>query len=128
MQLTHLFDPVIAPLTETFRRQADTLLDLRECALNKTRPGHCVACYFELHSAAAERAIAKLCPLRNWLENHIEIVAFDDQQRHLEAFPLNLFDADDLETYCRRTMAEFHDNRAYHTPRINLSFRYKQAA
>lgn len=128
MQLTHAFDPVLAPLAETFRRQADTLLDLRACALNKTRPGRCVACYFALQAVAAERIIAKLCPLRNWLETHIEVVATDETARPLEAFPLYLADAEDLESYCRRTMSEFHENRAYPAANINLAFRYKQAA
>lgn len=128
MQTFHAFDPVLASLAEPFCRQADTLLDLRSCAMNKVRPGRCVACYFELQSAAAERVISKLCPLRNWLETHIEVVASDETARPLEAFPLQLTEAEDLETYCRRTMAEFHENRAYETRSINLAFRYKLAA
>ncbi|CAM3001523.1 hypothetical protein [Rariglobus hedericola] len=128
MQLNHAFDPVLAPLAEPFCRQADTLLDLRACASSKTRPGRCVACYFALQTAAAARVIAKLCPLRNWLETHIEVVASDESSRPLEAFPLQLSESEDLETYCRRTMAEFHENRAYGSTGINLAFRYKQAA
>jgi len=125
--LNHAFDPVLAHLAEPFCRQADTLLDLRLCALNKTRPGRCVACYFVLQAAAAERAIAKLCPLRTWLETHIEVVASDESACPLETLPLQLGDAEDLEAYCRRTMAEFHDNRVYDATAIKLAFRYKQA-
>lgn len=125
---SHAFDPVLALLAEPFCRQADTLLDLRACALNKTRPGRCVACYFVLQQAAADRAPAQLCPLRNWLETHIEVVASDETARPLEAFPLQLGEVEDLETYCRRTMAEFHDDRVYPAANINLAFRYKQAA
>jgi hypothetical protein len=128
VQLNHAFDPVLAPLAEPFCRQADTLLDLRACALNKVRPGRCVACYFALQAAAAERAIARLCPLRTWLETHIEVVASDEAARPLEAFPLRLTGSEDLEAYCRRTMAEFHENRVYPAASINLAFRYKQAA
>lgn len=128
MQLNHAFDPVLAPLAEAFCRQADTLLDLRACASNKVRPGRCVACYFALQAVAAERAIAKLCPLRDWLETHIEIVASDETAQPLEALPLQLSDAGDLEAFCRRTMAEFHENRAYPSSSIQLAFRYKSAA
>lgn len=128
MQLNHAFEPVLAPLVEVFCREADTLLDLRACALNKTRPGRCVACYFALQAVAAERVIAKLCPLRCWLETHIEVVASDGAARPLEAFPLSLAGEDDLEMYCRRMMDEFHENRVYSAARINLAFRYKQAA
>jgi hypothetical protein len=128
VKLAHAFDPVLATLAEPFSRHADTLLDLRACVLNGTRPGRCVACYFSLQESAAERLIAQLCPLRNWLESHIEVVASDEAARPIEALPLHLTDADDLETYCRRTMAEFHQNRAYGRSTINLAFRYKQAA
>ena len=128
MQLNHAFDPVLAPLAESFCRQADTILDLRACVMANTRPGRCVACYFALQAAAAERAIAKLCPLRTWLENNIEVVASDASERQLEAFPLQLSESEDLETYCRRTMAEFHENRVYEVASVNLAFRYKNAA
>ncbi len=128
MKLNHAFDPVLAPLAEAFCRQADTLLDLRACVQAGTRPGRCVACYFALQAAAAERAIARLCPLRTWLESHIEVVASDEAARALEAFPLQLSDAEDLESYCRRTMSEFHENRAYPAATINLAFRFKLAA
>ncbi len=128
MLLNHAFDPVLAHLAAPFCRQADTLLDLRSCASNKTRPGRCVACYFVLQAAAAERAIAKLCPLRAWLETHIEVVASDGHASPLETLPLQLAGSEDLEAYCRRIMAEFHENRAYDATTIQLAFRYKQAA
>lgn len=117
-------DPVIAPLAATFCRQADALLDLRECAMQGTRPGRCVACYFALQDAAAEKAIAALCPLRQWLESRIEVVAFDPAEKALERLPLNL-QAGGLEEYCRDVMAEFLENRAYAASRIQLEFRYK---
>ena len=128
MKIAYAFEPVLAPRAEHFCRHADTLLDLRACVLNSTRPGRCVACYFSLQAAAAERAISQLCPLRNWLETHIEVVASDHAARPLETFPLQLSRSEDLEGYCRRTMAEFQEDRAYSTSAINLAFRYKQAA
>ena len=119
------FDSVLGMLATPFLRQADTLLDLRECALRRVRPGRCVACYFALsRDAAAEEAISRLFPLRRWLEGHIEVVAHDDGERTLEALPL-LLDGEDLETYCREVMAEFQQNRAYASPHITLSFRFR---
>ena len=120
-------DPVLLPLTAPLRRQADTLLDLRTCALSGTRPGRCIVCYFALQNAAAEAVLASLCPLRRWLETHIEVVA-SDALRPLETLPLQLDGADDLETYCRRTMAEFQENRAYDSEEIRLEFRFRAAA
>lgn len=128
MSLSAAIDPVLAVLAQPFRRQADTLLDLRECAQTGTRPGRCVRCYFALHQTAAEAAIARLCPLRNWLENHIEIVAQDAEARVLETLPLRLEEADDLESYCHSVMEEFRDNRLYDSARINIGFRYRDSA
>ena len=122
------FAPVLATLAQPFKRQADTLLDLHECVETRTKPGRCVRCYFSLHENSAESAIARLCPLRNWLEDHIEIVAHDEESRLLETLPLRLEEASDLESYCHRVMEEFRDNRAYQTGRINIGFRYRETA
>ena len=53
MSLSAAFDPVLATLAQPFRRQADMLLDLRECVATGTKPGRCVTCYFALHQTAA---------------------------------------------------------------------------
>ncbi len=68
--------------------------------------------------------MARLCPLRRWLETHIEVVAHDEEESPLEALPLRLA-ADDLETYCREVMEEFQQNRVYAAPQITLSFRFR---
>ena len=127
MPLADSFDPVLAPLAAPFRREADTLLDLRDCVVNEVRPGRCVACYFALQSSAAERAIAALCPLRQWLEERIEVVAFGASREALETLPLNL-EGENLEGFCREVMAEFQENRAYALDSIQLEFRYKAVA
>lgn len=128
MSLSVQFAPVLATLAQPFKRQADTLLDLHECVQTKTKPGRCVRCYFALHENSAESAISRLCPLRTWLEDHIEIVAHDEEARLLETLPLRLEEASDLESYCHRVMEEFRDNRAYQTSRINIGFRYREPA
>lgn len=128
MSLGAAFDPVLATLAQPFQRQADTLLDLRECVQTASKPGRCVRCYFALHQSAAETAIGRLCPLRNWLETNIEIVAHDAEARLLETLPLRLEEETDLETYCHRVMEEFRDNRSYDSARINIGFRYREAA
>jgi hypothetical protein len=128
MSLHAAFDPVLATLAQPFQRQADTLLDLRECVQSGTKPGRCVRCYFALHQTAAEAVIGRLCPLRNWLEKHIEIVAHDADSQVLETLPLRLEEAVDLEAYCHQVMEEFRDNRAYDSARINIGFRYRESA
>lgn len=121
-------DEVIRPLGASFSRQADTLLDLRESALTRARPGLCVACYFRLFGATrAEEAIARLCPLRAWLETQIEVVARDDSESVLETLPLRL-EAEDLETYCRSVMAAMREDRAHPGSNLILEFRFKHAA
>lgn len=119
---------MLSPLAEPFRRQADALLDLRECALRGAHPGRCVACYFRLLEAAPPRTFDRLCPLCRWLENHIEVVVCDGECRLLESFPLRLADAADLRDYCHAVMAEMRENRVYDSEHINLEFRYRRAA
>lgn len=128
MNLSPAFTPVLSQLAQPFSRQADTLLDLRDCVQRRERPGRCITCYFDLQAAAAEARLAQLCPLRQWLETHIEIVARDADSHALEVLPVNLTNAADLEAFCRGVMAEFSENRAYEAPQIQLEFRYRAPA
>lgn len=120
-------DPLLAPLAAPLRRAADSLLELREAARSGTTPGRCIRCYFQLLAAASRDVQPRLTPLRAWLENHIEAEACDADGRLLEVVPVRL-DADDLETCCRGIMREMHEDRAYDTPNIQMSFRYKTLA
>lgn len=128
MNLSPAFTPVLSQLAQPFSRQADTLLDLRDCVTRQVRPGRCITCYFDLQAAAAEARVAQLCPLRQWLETHIEIVARDGESQALEILPVSLENAADLEAFCRGVMAEFGDNRAYGASQIQLEFRYRAEA
>lgn len=128
MNLSPAFVPVLSQLSQPFSRQADTLLDLRDCVNRQVRPGRCITCYFDLQEAAAEARMAQLCPLRHWLEAHIEIVARDTESKALEILPVNLENAADLEAFCRGVMAEFSENRAYEASQIQLEFRYRAPA
>jgi hypothetical protein len=71
--------------------------------------------------------LPRLTPLRVWLEAHIEAAANDAEGRLLETLPVDLAAAPDLETCCRYLMDELRQNRAYATPHLALSFRYKTA-
>lgn len=128
MHLRSGLENVLVGLGKPLCHEADTLLDLRECALNRNRPGRCVACYFTLRAAAKETALDKLAALRHWLETHIEVVACDAEARRLETLPLHLETACDLEKFCCDVMAEFRDNRAYKSSLIQLEFRYRDLA
>ncbi|WP_196760773.1 hypothetical protein, partial [Streptobacillus moniliformis] len=116
------------PITAVLRRNADTLLDLRECAQSTTRPGLCMSCDFALREALVRSAPPSgeflLCPLRNWLEERIEIRVSDEAQSTLERLPVRLGDAPDLETYCRKVMDELREDRSYPGARISLEFQY----
>lgn len=124
--MSSAIDPLLASLARPFNGQGDTLLELRDCVVNTVKPGRCIACYFALSDRAAVK-MAALCPLRQWLETHIEVIARDEEKRVLETLPLSLT-TPDLESCCREIMAEFQDNRAYTASRINLEFRFKAAA
>lgn len=119
-------DSLLAPLAAPLRREADSLLDLRDAARAGTAPGRCIRCYFNLLAAAPSALQPRLTPLRAWLEARIEAAATDAEGRLLETLSVDL-DTDDLESCCRRMMREMTENRAYPTPHITLGFRYKPA-
>ena len=120
-------DAVISGLCPLFSRYADEILDLRNCALQRVRPGLCISCYFRLYATADSVSQTVLFPLRTWLESNIEVVAKDKKEQVLEQLPLTL-DSADLQSYCNQLMDEFRENRVYLTDVLNLEFRYKEAA
>ncbi|MGH8017003.1 MAG: hypothetical protein ACREIA_01725 [Opitutaceae bacterium] len=128
MFLNDSLDQLIGALASPFRWQADALLDLRECALGRKKPGRCVACYFLLRETASDALLAELCPLRRWLEEHVEVVATADQAKPVETLPLNLANSSDLESYCRSIMADFREDRVLDAARVDLGFRYRESA
>ena len=120
-------EAVIARLCPLFSRQADEILDLRNCVRQRIRPGLCVSCYFKLIVGSDSASQVLLSPLRAWLESNIEVVARDGESMVVEHLPLKL-DPPDLESYCSQIIGEFRDNRVYATDLLTLEFRYKQAA
>ena len=120
-------EAVIARLCPLFSRQADQILDLRNCARERVRPGLCVSCYFQLFAEAQPGSEGLLFPLRAWLESNIEVVAKDDNAVVLERLPLAL-DHPDLQSFCYQLIDEFRDNRVYATDLVTLELRYKEAA
>lgn len=122
---SHEIDPLLAPLAAPLRGAADVLLDFRESALRGAEAGRCVSCFFRVASVArAEARLAELCPLRQWLQDRVEIAAWDNEGALLETLPAD-FEAEDLPACCNRVMQEMLENRAYGTSRIRLGFRYR---
>jgi len=120
-------EAVVKKLCPLFVRQADALLDLREFALKRIRPGLCIDCYFRLQETADSGGQDALFPLRSWLESNIEVVAKDSESRIIEKLPLQL-NTTDLATYCSRLMDDFREDRAYSLSLVTLEFQYKEAA
>ena len=109
------------------KEEADALLDLWE-GLRKNRfPGRCIGCYFRLFAKARLSTRSRLDRLRHCLEDHLEIIVFDEDRGELERLPVNL-EGDDLELYCREIMQEFMDNPQYVGRSILLCFDFKQIA
>lgn len=125
MSVDSSVNQILGPLTKSFFRKADDLLDLYSAALTRSRAGRCVACYFKLHGVGEPETL--LYPLKTWIEANIEVVAKDAQNTILEQLPLKL-DASNLEAYCQDVIHEFRTNRVYPSPNLTLEFRFKEAA
>lgn len=118
-------DAIIAPIATNVRTCADEILSLREAVLAGAQPGTCVACYFKILGVAARhRREAVVTPLRQWLEQHLEVVAQNEADTVLERFPVVLDEAD-LESYCQGVMRTFHFDRSYEIQSLSLRFEYK---
>jgi hypothetical protein len=119
-------DTVLSPIARELSHRADTILDLREAAAQRSDPGMCISCYFKLLASAHPHIKPVATPLREWLEAHLEVVARDSNLRELERVPIQL-ETDEMEAYCHRIMNEFRYDRAYQdAPMIELSFRFKE--
>ena len=120
-------DHLLAPVAESFKHAADDILDLREAVLSRSDPGDCVDCYFKIFNIAKAEDPTPLQQLRSWLEQHLVVVARDDEARELERLPISLHH-EDLESFCREVMNEFRDNRSYSNALIELSLHFHEPA
>ncbi|NBD38041.1 MAG: hypothetical protein GVY10_05685 [Verrucomicrobia bacterium] len=123
MSTPHL-DEALGPVADRDRILADSLLDLREAALQRRDAGQCLQCYFRIYGRAAERGVGPITPLRQWMESHLEIVARDHEEQELERVPL-ILESESLEDFCSGMMREFRENRCYPQPAIELSLAFK---
>jgi len=123
----HEIDGLLLPLAPVLAKQADAILDLRELLMSKGHPGKCVRCFFQLFSAAGSAEMPRLAPLIAWLEANLEIAVRADG-KDLETLPVKLRGAEDLESFCLRSIDNVRFDRGYVARRVNLAFRYKAAA
>jgi hypothetical protein len=128
MIATQSFAPVLSALAEEYAREADTVLDLRAAALQEPHPGRCVQCYFKLLGATrtAEK-LARLSPLRQWIEEHITIAAKAPSAEPFEFLRVDLDEVDDLESYCRRVSSTLFFDRADLPTAVELEFAFRDA-
>ncbi|MCW1886926.1 hypothetical protein OKA04_19455 [Luteolibacter flavescens] len=128
MTLTpHEIDALLLPIAPSLAKEADTILDLRDLLMSKGHPGKCVRCFFRLFTAAGTESQPKLAPLRNFMEQHLEIAVRADGAE-LEVLPVTLLAGEDLEEFCLRSMKQVRLDRTYRAKRLELAFRYKAAA
>jgi hypothetical protein len=105
---------------------ANALLDLREAALARKDAGDCLGCYFKILSAC-ERSAAALSPLRQWLEERLELVAHAPGAGELERLPI-ILEGEDLEDFCAGVMDRFREDRRYRHGVIELSLNFRDPA
>jgi hypothetical protein len=123
-------DEALIPIARKMSHYADDILDLREAAVVGADPGRCLSCYFKLLSYSQNTGQDIVTPLRTWLEQHLEVVATDNDLKELERMPLKL-DAVRMESYCRQVMSLFRADRCYQDVEyieLSLQFRDKSGS
>jgi hypothetical protein len=128
LPIANEIDRLLLPLAPVLAKEADAILDLRELLMSKGHPGKCVRCFFQLFTAAVgSAAMPQMAPLIAWLEANLEITVHADG-KNLETLPVTLRGAEDLESFCLRSIDKIRFDRGYVARRLNLAFRYKAAA
>jgi hypothetical protein len=118
---------VIEPLCRPFSRQADHLLDLYEMTrLPARHPGRCLRCFYDLFQAASPEKRKALDPLRQWIEDNLEIAVSADRGRPA-TLPIRL-EEPDLESFCQGAMSRVREERLTDAERVSLEIRFKAAA
>ncbi|MGE9268844.1 MAG: hypothetical protein ACQKBY_12180 [Verrucomicrobiales bacterium] len=120
-------DEMFRPLVGEASVEADLILDLRELLLSNGHPGTCVRCFFDLFQVVDQKRKPLLGPLRNYLQERLEIVV-QAGERVLEALPMEARPGDDLERFCRRAIRTVQWDRSYAEQELTLRFRYREAA
>lgn len=124
---TKQIDDLIRPVAKQVPFCADAILDLRTALVSRQHPGKCVDCFFKILAPANQiEKTNSIAPLKNWLEENLEIVVKDDSTSELERLSVILLE-DDLETFCQKVMAQIHYDRNYASRRISLHFVYKES-
>jgi len=125
--ITKQIEDLISPVAKQMPFCADVLLDLRAALLNRQHPGKCVACFFKIFVPACRiKKTSTVVPLKNWLEENLEIVVKDHSTAELERLSVNLLE-DNLETFCKKVMTQIHYDRSYKSRQLSLHFVYKES-
>ena len=118
-------DQALSPMARILKHRADELLDLRAAALERKDPGTCLYCYFQLRNSRNSQIDAMMAPLKNWLENHLEIIAKDADSDVLEHIAVNL-NWRDIEHYCENLVEDFRKNHcSKYRNQVELVFQFK---
>lgn len=113
---------VLGPLCERFKDEADTILDLYAMTQEPGHPGRCVTCFYRLLGRAGQHEAGALVPLREWIEDHIEI-AIRTGPEEAGSLPVKL-EAPGLEDFCDEVIRYVRSDPSIAAPEVELGFAY----
>lgn len=96
-------DAILARLVRQCRATANDLLDIKLNTARGEGAGSCVDCFYRVSEKLPSRNMPELQKLRDWLEELIEVVAYDQDGAARYRMPLRM-DYRDLESCCRAYM------------------------
>lgn len=118
-------DAILARLVNRCRATADDLLDIKLNTARGESAGACVNCFYRVCQKLPSHTTPELSELRYWLEELIEVVAYDEDGEARYRMPLRM-DYSDLETCCRAYMKAAAD--AIEEGNLVLEFDYCRKA
>lgn len=90
-------------------------------------PGHCLRCFYDLLSAASPQKKKALAPLREWIEENLEIAISGCGGYDNGSLPIRL-EEPDLESFCESAMARARDDSLSSAGNVLFEIRYKLEA
>ncbi len=121
---TEVLKDTLGTIARQHRTTINDTLDMYAALASPDGAGPCMQCYFKILGKVPE-ASPELGRLREVLQERVEVVASDDENRVVRRFDVEI-EEPDLESFCRKMMTRSAESIKHTRERLVLTFRYRR--
>ncbi|MGF1449597.1 MAG: hypothetical protein ACFB20_09295 [Opitutales bacterium] len=114
----------LGTIARQHRATINDILDLYAALGQPDGAGPCMQCFFKILGKVPP-ASREIGALRQALEEHVEVIASDDENRVVRRFDVQI-EEPDLESFCRKMMTRSAESITHTRERLVLTFRYRR--